>query len=231
MNLLEKEMKRTGKKKKRRGHRGPKGRMPHPPPTPIHRKKKGTPGWIKALAAILFIGVIGAVAVWQFSPKGSPSQPPPQQGYPTYATGVFYNNPTITGNGTKIQLPYSFVKDKKIVFVDLALSSSRYDLEYQGRTIPLNLYKGGNYLPLIALYTSSGNVKVGIRTCEPCGGFSMHIDEGKYLVCDVCETKWDLETFEGISGGCPEYPPPQLPMTIGNNIEIDLSTLGITIIG
>jgi len=222
-----------GKKKKRHEHRGPKDRMPHHPPTPIYGKKKGTPEWVKGLVILLFIGAMlvgGAVAVWQFLPKGSQPQQP-QQGYPTYATGVFYNNPTITGGGTKIQLPSTFVEDKKIVFVDLALSSSRYDLEYQGRTIPLNLYKSGNYLPLIALYTPSGNVKVGIRTCEPCGSFSMHIDEGKYLVCDACGTKWDLETFEGISGGCLEYPPPQLPVTSGNNIEIDLSTLGVTAIG
>jgi len=227
-----------GKKRRRHRHNGPKGWVPHHPPTPICEKKKGTAGWIKALGAILFIGVVGAVAVWQFSPKGSPSQPsppsqtPPPQTYPTSATGVFYNNPTITGGGTKIQLPYTFVKDKTIVFVDLVLSSSRYELEYQGRTIPLNLYKSGNYLPLIALYTPSGKVKVGIRTCEPCGSFSMHIGEGKYLVCDACGTKWNLETFEGVSGGCLEYPPPQLPMTIsGNNIEIDLSTLGIIITG
>jgi len=226
-----------GKKKRRHGHRGSKGKMPHPSPTPIYRKKKETPEWVKGLA-LLFIGVIivvGAVAVWQFSPKGPPSQPPPQlppsQTYPTSATGVFYNNPTITGGGTKIQLPYTFVEDKKIVFVDLALSSSRYELEYQGRTIPLNLYKSGNYLPLIALYTPSGKVKVGIRTCEPCGSFSMHIGEGKYLVCDACGTEWNLETFEGVSGGCLEYPPPQLPVTTGNNIEIDLSTLGITTTG
>lgn len=219
-----------GKKKRKHGHRVSKKRMPGPPHHSINRKKKGTPGWIKALVAIIFIGTIGAVAVWQFSPKGSPSQLQPRQRYPTYATGVFYNNPTITGNGTRIELPYNFVKDNKIVFADLALSSSRNDLEYQGRTIPLNLYKGGNYLPLIALYTPSGNVKVGLRTCEPCGGFSMHIDKRKYLVCDVCGTEWDLETFKGISGGCPEYPPPQLPVTIGNTIKIDLSTLGITAI-
>jgi len=218
-----------GKKKRRHGHRGSKGWMPHPPPIPIHRKKKGTPGWIKALVAMLFIGVIGAVAVWQFSPKGSPSQPPPQQGYPTYATGVFYTNPTVIGGGTKIQLPYSFVKDKKIVFVDVALSSRRSSLEYQGRTIPLNLYKDGNYLPLIALYTPSGNVIAGIRTCEPCGSFSMHIDEGKYLVCDACGTKWDLETFQGVSGGCLDYPPPKLTTSVSENIEINLSPLGITV--
>jgi len=212
-----------GKKKRRHGYHGP-------PLTPIYRKKKGTPGWIKALVAILFIVVVGAVGVWQFSLKGSPSQqPPPQQSYPTYATGVFYNNPTITGGGTKIQVPYSFVKDKKIVFADVKLANQTSELQYQGRIIPLNLYKGGNYLPLIALYTPSGKVIAGIRTCEPCGSFSMHIGEGKYLICDACGTKWDVETLKGISGGCPGYPPPKLTSTVNGNMEIDLSPLGIKV--
>lgn len=156
--------------------------------------------------------------------------PPPQQAYPTYATGVFYNNPTITGGGTKIKVPYSFVKDKKIVFVDVKLANQTSELQYQGRTIPLRLYKSGNYLPLIALYTPSGNVKAGIRTCEPRGSFSMHIDGGKYLICDACGTKWDIETLKGVSGGCPDYPPPKLAFTVNGNIEIDLSPLGITVI-
>jgi len=229
-----------GKKKKRHGFGG---QIPHSQSTPIYRRKR-TPGWIKALVAVLFIGVVGAVGVWQFSPKESslqpslqpspqpsPQPPPPQQAYPTYASGVFYNNPTATEGGTKIQLPYDFVKDKKIVFTDVKLANKTNELQYQGRSIPLSLYKNGNYLPLIAIHTPLGNIKAGIRTCEPCGSFSMHIGEGKYLICDSCGTKWNLETFKGVSGGCPQYPPPQLPTTIKDNIEIDLTTLGIAVIG
>ena len=42
----------------------------------------------------------------------------------------------------------------------------------------------------------------GIRTCEPCNGFSFHIVQGKYLSCDACGTLWDIETLQGVSGGC-----------------------------
>ncbi len=38
------------------------------------------------------------------------------------------------------------------------------------------------------------------KRAELSGGFNMHIDEGKYLVCDVCNALWDFETFEGVSG-------------------------------
>ena len=204
-----------GKKKGRYGYHGP-------PPMPVYKKKKGTPGWIKALVVIFFVGVV-IIGVWQSLPK----ETTPQQAYPTYATGVFYNNPTITGGGAKIQVPYSFVKDKKIVFIDVKLANQTNELWYQGRVIPLNLYKGGNYLPLIALYTPLGKVIVGIRTCEPCGSFSMHIGEGKYLICDACGTRWDIETFKGIRGGCLNYPPPKLTSSVNGNVEIDLSPLGI----
>jgi len=206
-------------------------RRQHHPPTPIYKKKE-TPGWVKTLVAILFIGVVG-VGVLQLLPKGSQpqptSQPNPQQSYPTYATGAVYNNPTVTGDGTKIQLPLSFIKDKKIVFADAKLANQTNELQYQSRSIPLNLYRGGNYLPLIALYTPSGSVIAGIRTCEPCGSFSMHIGEGKYLICDSCGTKWDIETLKGVSGGCPDYPPPKLTSSVSGNIEIDLAPLGIKV--
>jgi len=212
-----------GRKRRRHGYSQP---------TPIIHRKKGTPGWMKALA-LIFILVIGVAVAWYFSSKGSPgstgSTGSTAQGYPAYATGVFYSNPTILGNGTKIQLPYDFVKERKIVFVDAKLSGQMTELTYQGRTIPLSQYKSGDYLPLIALYTPLGNVITGIRTCEPCGSFSMHIEEGKYLTCDSCGTKWDIETFTGISGGCPNYPPPKLTSSVSGNIEIDFSSLGIKI--
>ena len=191
------------------------------------KKKKGIPGWMKALVAALSIWVVGVVVIWQLSV---------QQTYPTYVTGVFYDNPIVTDGGTKIQLPYSLVKDKKIVFLDVKLINKTDELRYQRRTIPLNLYKDGNYLPLIVIYTPSGNVIVGIRTCEPCGSFSMHIGDGEYLIlghaqyliCDACGTRWDIETLKGVSGGCPDYPPPKLTFSVSDdNIEIDLSPLGV----
>jgi hypothetical protein len=55
-------------------------------------------------------------------------------------------------------------------------------------------------------------VKIAVRICEPCNGFSFHI-EGNQIVCDSCGTRWDLETFKGISGGCQGYPPDVLPST------------------
>jgi len=69
---------------------------------------------------------------------------------------------------------------------------------------------GGNALPLLSYISPKGNLVVATSFCEPCQGDSFHI-EGDALVCDVCFTRWDLDTLEGISGGCMAYPPEEVP--------------------
>lgn len=177
------------------------------------------------IVLLLFAVIVVAAAIVVFS------QPPQPQGatttYPNNVAGIFYDNSTIGSDGKLAKLPFSFANASKLVFVDLKLETQTNELTYQGRTIPLAYYKGGEYLPLVIISTPSGKTLTGIRVCEPCGSFSFHIKEGKYLECDSCGTRWDIETLQGVSGGCPDYPPPQLPTTIGEYIEVDLSSLPI----
>lgn len=85
-------------------------------------------------------------------------------------------------------------------------------------------YKSANKtIPLMAYVTPSGAMKIAVRECEPCNGFSFHI-EGNQIVCDTCGTRWDLETSKGISGGCQGYPPDVLSSSIvGGKITVDES--------
>jgi len=152
-----------------------------------------------------------------------------QSGQQQTVAGIFYSSPTIISNGTKVSLPLSFVEKNKLVFLDLKLEKQIREFTYQGRTIPLYLYRGGEYLPLVIISTPSQKVISGIRVCEPCGSFSFHIVQGKYLDCDACHTKWDIETLKGLSGSCTNYPPPRLTSSVGDSIEIYLSPLGIKV--
>ena len=127
-------------------------------------------------------------------------------------------------------MPADFVTTNKMAFIDLKLESSTPTLTYQGRTVPLEYYKGGNYLPLIAFQAPSGKVFTGIRVCEPCGSFSFHIVQGKYLKCDVCGTQWNLDNFADSNGGCTTYPPPEVSASVGDNLEIDLSALQMKVV-
>jgi len=80
---------------------------------------------------------------------------------------------------------------------------------------------GGKTIPLLAYTTPSGVVKVATRMCEPCNSTSFRV-EGNQLVCNSCGTRWDLESFKGISGGCQGYPPEQLTSSIvDGKISVD----------
>lgn len=83
----------------------------------------------------------------------------------------------------------------------------------------------GKRVPLTAIAEPSGKVVVAVSVCEPCKGETFHI-AGNTLVCNVCGTTWDLESFKGLSGGCQDYPPEILQYTQnGDNLEVDQAKL------
>jgi len=182
---------------------------------------------ILALAFLAIIAVAFSFAVSSQQPQSS--SPSATSGYPQSVAPATFSNPTVTADGVKASIPKSYVDENKLVFVDLKLAQKTDTLEYQGRTIPLSYYREGDYLPLLVISTPSGNTITGIRVCEPCGSFSFHIVQGKYLKCDVCGTQWNLDNFADSSGGCTTYPPPKLSATVSDSVEIDLSPLQTTV--
>lgn len=119
-------------------------------------------------------------------------------------------------NGTKADVP------KNIEMIDIEAGSKNnsvtipvIDLE---KSILVRFEYQGNeeIVPLFAYVGPSGKVVAGISYCEPCKSSHFHID-GNDLVCNACGTTWELETHEGISGGCVDYPPQILTSTIDGN--------------
>lgn len=178
------------------------------------------------LALIIVIVVASSVALSQ--PTTDDQLQAGGSGYPRNVSPVTYSSAIVSSDGKQVTLPVSDVNSSKLVFVDLKLKTPLETLQYQDRTVPLTLYKSGQYLPLVIISTPSGNTVAGIRTCEPCASFSFHIVKGANLKCDVCGAEWSLEDFSPVSGGCATYPPPKLSTTVnGENIEIDLSSLNL----
>ena len=192
------------------------------------RKKKRLSTGTKALVGILVFALIAGVSYLAASSSPGPSNSGQSQ-YPNNVAGTFYSNPTVTSDGTKATIPYSFADEKKLEFLDLKLQNPTSEIVYKGRTIPLGAYKQGGYLPLVVVVTPLQKVVSGIRVCEPCGSFSFHVVEAKYLQCDLCGTRWDIETFAGVSGGCPNFPPPKVDSSAATDIEVDLSSVGLTL--
>lgn len=85
--------------------------------------------------------------------------------------------------------------------------------EVQGINFTLNNGTSFNSLPLLAYIAPSGKVVVATSLCEPCSGTTFHI-EGDQLVCNACGTRWTLEDLQGVSGGCPQYPPDKVKYTV-----------------
>jgi len=181
------------------------------------RKKTSEKGYYKqyTVLAALAVFLVGYWLLVQYS-EGAFTR------YPTFVEGVFYDSATVSPDGT-LEIPTDIVKENKLVYVDVELEEAVEELRYLGRAIPLGWYRDGGYLPLLVISTPSGKTHTGIRVCEPCGSFSFHIVEKKYLECDACQTRWHIETLETHSGACGDYPPPRLPTTVGTGIEIDLS--------
>jgi uncharacterized membrane protein len=93
----------------------------------------------------------------------------------------------------KISIPLDLVKEKKMV-----------RFEYEGN---------GVKIPLLAYVTLAGREVTAISMCEPCRSTRFHIQD-KTLVCNACNTKWNIETLKGIQGGCVNYPPEVIPSTV-----------------
>ena len=169
--------------------------------------------------------VMGAILVivlgyWGISQLGGPD-------YPAEVFGVFYENAAVSQDTGKVTVPEDVVEMNTLTFVDIKLDSRTENFTYIGRDIDLTTYRDAEYLPLIIISTPKGKTISGIRVCEPCLSFSFQMIEGKYLRCDLCGTLWDIETLQGISGGCMNYPPPKLTTGKLNGIVIEAGSTGL----
>lgn len=82
-------------------------------------------------------------------------------------------------------------------------------------------YKGTNTVPLLAYVGPSGKLITAVSVCEPCRSTRFHI-LGDQLVCNTCGTVWELETHQGVSGGCTDFPPEIVPHAVkGGQVLVD----------
>ena len=170
----------------------------------LGEKKKGF-SWVLACLAIVAV-VLAGVAYWIIQDKIGTNQKVSSQ--PKVSGRVDYTGQTVRMTDIqgkvekgKISIPVETVMEKKIV---------RFEYE-----------KNGVKLPLLSYMTQSGRVVTAVSMCEPCRSTRFHI-ENKTLVCNACNTEWDLENLKGIRGGCLNYPPDVIPSTIEKDrIQID----------
>jgi hypothetical protein len=167
------------------------------------RKKKTY--WVPISLAVVAV-VLAGVGYWLI--KGDSAADPRVSSQPKVSGRVDYAGQKISMTDIqakvekgKISIPLDVVKEKKMI-----------RFEYGNN---------GNKIPLLAYVTPSGRVVTAVSMCEPCRSTRFHINDRK-IVCNACNTEWNLETLKGIQGGCLNYPPDVIPSTIEKDrIQID----------
>jgi hypothetical protein len=168
-------------------------------------EKRGKPYWV-VISLTVFGIILAGAGYWIID--GNTKSNPKVSTQPKVSEKVDYAGQKIamtdiqaTVDKGKISIPLDVVKEKKMV---------RFEYENKGLRVPL-----------LAYVAPSGRVVTAISMCEPCRSTRFHI-EGKKIVCNACNTEWDLETLKGIQGGCLNYPPDVIPSTIEKDrIQID----------
>ena len=82
-----------------------------------------------------------------------------------------------------------------------------------GKLVSFEFREADRSIPLLAFQTSSGKIETAVGVSWFCGSKSFHI-EGAEIVCDLCFTRWDLETLRGVSGECFEHPLDKVSHTV-----------------
>jgi uncharacterized protein len=169
-------------------------------------KKTRVSGKVVSLAAVALV-LLAGIVYWVIQ-KGDAVAESKISSQPRIADRVDYTGQAIrmfdisakVENG-KVSIPLDAVREKKMV---------RFEYKGNGATIPI-----------VSYITPSGKIITAVSMCEPCRSTRFHIQD-KSIVCNACNTEWNLETLKGIQGGCLNYPPDVLPSTIaGGQIQID----------
>lgn len=161
------------------------------------KKKLSLSTSILLIMIALFLAWIGSM--WF---RGDAGENPAISSLPQVSERVNYSGKIIrmtdaeaTVENGRISIEFDAVLDKKII---------RFEYD-----------NNGSKLPLLAYLTPSGKAVTAVSVCEPCRSTRFHI-RGNSMVCNACNTEWNLDTLRGIRGGCLTYPPDFIPNTIEN---------------
>ncbi len=170
-------------------------------------EKKGKLSWKVLSLAAVGVVVLAGFTYWLVQ-RGNAASDPRVSSQPKVVAKVDYAGQTIRMTDVSVK-----VENGKIsIPLDVVIEKRMVRFEYEGN---------GVKIPIVSYITPAGKVITAVSMCEPCRSTRFHIQD-KMLVCNACNTEWNLETLKGIQGGCLNYPPDVIPSTIvKNQIQID----------
>ncbi|KUO51659.1 MAG: hypothetical protein APF76_13555 [Desulfitibacter sp. BRH_c19] len=172
----------------------------------MKRKNKKT-GGNRVVIGVLIVLIVFAVGAYIKMSGDAPSEVRWEGGDYNFGQAVDYSGKILTQESIELT-----VEDgKAIIPLDYVTENEFIYTEYD---------KDDFSLPLMSYISPTGRLVTAISFCEPCRSQSFHI-KGEEIICDSCNTKWDLATLDGISGGCLNYPPEEIDYQVDDgNIVI-----------
>src|SRR3990170_2733400 len=164
---------------------------------------------------ILIIGtmVIGGFFLARSGVKAEQQVKPPKQ-VPRIAVSdpVDYSKSRVDMKRVK-----HWIEGDKVVF-SLADVKKNKLIRFEFRSPKINVkqrnFAGKPVLPVMAMIVPSGKLMVGVSYCEPCRSTTFHTEPDMSLTCNICGTKWDVETLIAWSGACMPYPPDEIKVEV-----------------
>lgn len=168
--------------------------------------------------SVLILAIIGIMVVAGFflsrtSGEASKQIDPPKQierisvGGPVDYTEDRVDMKTIDykTEGDSVVISLAEVKKKKFV---------RFEFRSPKINVRQRNFAGKPELPVLALIVPSGKLMVGVSYCEPCRSTTFHTERDLSLTCNICGTKWDMETLSAWSGACMPFPPDEIKVKV-----------------
>ncbi len=143
--------------------------------------------------------------------------------------------------GSEIKLPKQVERVKvtgPVDYTEARVDMKKVDYETDGKWITLDLddviknklvtfnykspkinvetrnFAGKPELPMLAMVDPKGKLMVGVSYCEPCRSITFHTEKDMSLTCNICGTKWDIETLVAWSGACMPFPPDEVKVKV-----------------
>jgi len=164
------------------------------------------------IGILLVVMVGGGVALTVGGSTGSEIKPPKQIDRVEVTGPVDYTQARV--DMKKID----YEADEKWVTINLDDVIKNKLVTFNFKSPKINVetrnFAGKPELPILAMVDPKGKLMVGVSYCEPCRSITFHTEKDMSLTCNICGTKWDVETLIAWSGACMPFPPDEVKVKV-----------------
>ncbi|MDP1809565.1 MAG: Fe-S-containing protein [Actinomycetota bacterium] len=175
--------------------------------------------------SLLIILLIGTMVVGGFFLSRSGSSDTRQVKPPKQVPRIAVSDPVDYTQARVDMKRISYKTEGDSVVLSLADIKKNKFVRFEFHSLKINVrqrnFAGKPVLPVLALIVPSGKLMVGVSYCEPCRSTTFHTESDGSLTCNICGTKWDLESLLAWSGACMPFPPDEIKVAVkGNKVLI-----------